>query len=280
MVSKTTLFFLSLFLLVACRSQVPPTPTFVPPTPSSVPLQTGVHLQSTFPIPEAMGGTLLGRSQMDYLLYLPDEYASDSDRVWPLILFLHGSGSETYDSSFVLSYGLPEVLLSGDQPDPFPFIVVSPQIIPGTTWWNEEVLTVLGALVDEVVATYQVDDDRVYLTGLSMGGYGSWHLADEYPDRFAAMISISGSGFRTRTLPEANAQCRLGDVPIWGIHGELDQISAPSAARLFLGNLEAECGGKVKKTFYPDTGHFETYARAYRDPQLYTWLLEHSLADR
>lgn len=222
----------------------------------------------------------MGRSQIDYLLYLPDDYAPDPNREWPLILFLHGSGSETYDSSFVMSYGLPEVLLSGDQPDPFPFIVVSPQAFPGTTWWNEEVLAVLEALLDEIVTTYQVDANRVYLTGLSMGGYGSWYVAAAYPERFAAMISISGSGFRARIVSEEDVLCRLADVPVWGIHGERDQISAPVAARAYLDTLQSACGGEVKKTFYSDTGHFETYERAYRDPTLYAWLLEHSLADR
>ncbi len=194
---------------------------------------------------------------------------------WPLILFLHGSGDDDYDSAFVLSYGLPAVLQAGAQPEQFPFIVVSPQAFPGGTWWTEDALPILDALLGEVLQTYRADPDRVYLTGLSMGGYGAWYLATTYPDRFAAMVSVSGSGYRTPFLPGEETLCRMQDLAVWAIHGALDRISDPESSRLNTLALKASCLGEVVWTLYEDEGHIGTYERAYRDPELYQWLLEH-----
>jgi predicted peptidase len=108
-----------------------------------------------------------------------------------------------------------------------------------------------------------------------MGGYGSWWLATAYPDRFAAMVSVSGSGYRTATAPAEEVVCKMRDLPVWAIHGERDMISDPTANKIQLLTLGA-CGGEVEWTLYPDAGHGEAYARAYRDPALYAWLLEHS----
>lgn len=239
-------------------------------------LPTGVHLQALFHIPDVIEGEETSHDGMHYLLYLPEGYWDDSDKLWPLILFLHGAGDEDYDSTFVLSMGLPAVLHLGEQPEDFPFVVVSPQAFPGTTWWTDDTLIVLNALLEEVIEAYQVDPDRVYLTGLNMGGYGSWHLATAYPDRFAAMISVSGSGYQTSTIPEEEILCKLRDIPVWAIHGAQDVISAPEASKLFTSALHMTCGGEAKWTEYDDVGHDGAYERAYRDPYLYTWMLEHT----
>jgi predicted peptidase len=136
-------------------------------------------------------------------------------------------------------------------------------------------LGTLSALLDEVISTYQVDASRVYLTGLSMGGYGSWWLATAYPDKFAAMASIAGSGYRVEVPPGSETVCKLKDVPVWAIHGGQDLISDPAANILQVLILQ-ECGGEVKWTLYPDEGHGGAYERAYRDPALYDWFLQHS----
>lgn len=241
-----------------------------------VPLpQTGVHLQAVFQVPESIKGQPASHQQMDYLVWLPEGYGQDPEKRWPLIFFLHGAGSTTNDSQFVLSYGLPEVLHKGDQPDEFPFVVISPQAFPNVPWWEGDTLAILNALLDEVLATYQVDPDRVYLTGLSMGGYGSWWLATAYPHRFAAMVSVAGSGYRTAAPPEQETVCKLQDLPVWAIHGAQDMISDPTAVKIQVLSLAA-CGGEVEWTLYPDAGHGEAYAQAYRDPAVYAWLLEHS----
>ena len=239
-------------------------------------LPTGVHLQALYQIPDIIEGEEASQDEMRYLLYLPEGYWEDSETLWPLIFFLHGAGDEDFDSTYVLSMGLPAILHLGEQPEDFPFVVVSPQAFPGSAWWTGDTLAILNALIGEVIESYQVDPDRVYLTGLSMGGYGSWFLATAYPERFAAMISVSGSGYRTNFIPEEETLCRLGDIPVWAIHGTQDVISAPEASKLFASALQVTCGGEVKWTQYEDVGHGGAYERAYRDPALYAWMLEHS----
>lgn len=239
-------------------------------------LPTGVQLQASFELPDELDGQPAIHREMRYIVYLPRGYDDDLARRWPLIYFLHGSGDDDYDSAFVLSFGLPAVLLAEEQPEDFPFIVVSPQAFPGGTWWDEDALPALEALLKEVAATYRVDPDRVYLTGLSMGGYGSWYLATAYPEHFAAIISVSGSGYRTPFLPEQETVCRMKDIAVWGIHGALDAISAPEASEFNTRGLEAMCRGEVRWTMYDDLGHIGAYERAYRDPELYRWMLEHT----
>jgi len=239
-------------------------------------LPTGVHLQAAFQMPETLEGTPTVHDELRYLVYLPEGYGDDPEREWPLIFFLHGSGDEDYDSTFVLSFGLPAVLLAGEQPEDFPFVVISPQAFPGETWWSPGMIPALAALLDEVAETYRVDMDRVYLTGLSMGGYGAWWLATAYPDRFAAMVSISGSGYRTPFVPEPETLCRLADLPIRAIHGARDRISEARASQMNVVALQQQCSGDVEWELYEDEGHIGAYERAYRDPALYEWMLEQS----
>ena len=124
----------------------------------------------------------------EYLLYLPKDYGK-SERKWPLVLFLHGAGERGANLDLVKTHGPPKLIQQGKE---FPFIVVSPQC-PQGIWWPEIVDT-LAALLDEVRENYAVDSDRVYLTGLSMGGYGTWTLACRYPERFAAIAPVCGGG--------------------------------------------------------------------------------------
>lgn len=239
-------------------------------------LLTEVHLQAVYKIPSLIEEKKPTHDEMRYLLYLPEGYWDDAERLWPMIFFLHGAGGEDNDSSFVMSMGLPEVLYTGEQPDDFPFVVVSPQAFPNTAWWAGDTLAILNALLEEVITTYKVDPDRVYLTGLSMGGYGSWILATTYPEKFAAMVSVSGSGYRTSVIPGEDVLCKLKDIPVWAIHGVQDMISALEPNKRFVFVLKSFCLGEVIWTQYDDLGHGGTYRRAYRDPAIYKWMLEHS----
>jgi len=214
--------------------------------------------------------------EMRYLVWLPDGYGQDRDKLYPLIYFLHGSGDAEYDSEFVLTYGLPAVLAQGEQPDDFEFVVVAPQAQPGTTWYVGSQPEIVDSLLGQVLDTYLVDPDRVYLTGLSMGGYGSWHIATRYPERYAAMASLSGSGYQSLELPPAEFACRLTEVPVWGIHGQQDLIASYAPIKAQVDAWETVCGHRVKWTAYPDEGHFSTYEIAYRDPELYDWFLIHT----
>lgn len=215
---------------------------------------------------------------MRYLVWLPDGYGEDRDQRYPMIVFLHGSGDTDYDSEYVVSFGLPAVLELGEQPDNFDFVVISPQAAPGTAWWTDYQVDIIDELVAEMLDTYLVDPDRVYLTGLSMGGYGSWYEATAYPDRYAAMVSTSGSAYSSVVLPPEEFTCRLVDVPVWGIHGEQDVIAEYDLVEGSVREYEDMCDTTIKWTAYPDAGHFETYERAYRDPALYDWMLSHTLS--
>jgi predicted peptidase len=175
----------------------------------------------------------------------------------------------------VISYGLPAVLALGEQPEGFEFVVISPQAQPGTTWFAEGQLEMVDDVIQEALDTYLVDEDRVYLTGLSMGGYASWHLASQFPIRFAAMSSLSGSGYQLPFTPAPEYSCPLALVPIWGFHGEQDLISEYRPVALQVSAWESQCGARVRWTAFPDAGHIETYERVYRAPDLYDWMLEH-----
>jgi predicted peptidase len=245
--------------------------------PTYEPNLTEVQLQAKFEVPEEFTADAPA-DVMKYLVWLPDGFHDDSEKTWPLIFFLHGSGSDESDSAFVMSSGLPEVLYTGDQPDDFPFVVVSPQAFAGLPWWGGVTPDILMALLDEVTELYQIDQSRLYLTGLSMGGYGSWLLTAAYGERFAAMVSTSGTGYGN-VNPTIEQLCKVAETPIWAFHGARDVISDPIGAKMYITTLESECDNLVelKWTLYPEDGHLGTYQKAYRDPELYAWLLEHSL---
>jgi len=198
--------------------------------------------------------------ELNYLLYLPKEYGKDAEKKWPLILFLHGAGERGDDLNRVKVHGIPKII---EQKDDFPFIAVSPQC-PQTSWWTGEVDT-LKALLDEIVGKYAVDQDKIYLTGLSMGGYGSWALGIAYPDKFAAIVPICGGGDPKRVTV-------LKDVPIWVFHGAKDSVVQLAESEKMVNALK-EAGGDVKFTVYPDADH-DSWTATYDNPELYEWLLK------
>lgn len=265
---KQCMLIFLIVILIACND-----------TPAESPYQTEMHLQAVYDINKVAPGVSPTHSDFNYLLWLPEAYGLDPQKEWPLIVFLHGSGDDDNDSAFVIGQGLPEVLYQNEQPDDFPFIVISPQSLPGNTWWAGDMPVLINALIDDVIENYQVDTDRIYLTGLSMGGYGSWILATAYPDKFAAVVSVSGSGYR---VPDPNLEtlCTLKDIPFWAIHGDADRISQPAANEFYADTLKISCDGDITWTLYEGEGHMSTFRRAYRDPALYEWLLAHSLTDR
>lgn len=205
-------------------------------------------------------GARRSRGRFNYLLFLPATYGADPGRKWPLILFLHGRGETGASLDKIKVHGIPKKV--EEQPD-FPFITVSPQCPYDLCWFSE--LPTLNALLDEVVASYAVDTRRIYLTGLSMGGYGAWALAGLCPDRFAAVVPICGGG-------DPAAVGSLKDVPVWAFHGALDELVLPGESQRMVDALKA-CGGNVRFTLYPDLAH-DSWTRTYDDPALYEWLLQ------
>jgi predicted peptidase len=202
--------------------------------------------------------TVKARVHGQFLLFLPKDFEKDGKR-WPLIIFLHGSGERGNDLEQVKINGIPKIV---DQQPDFPFIVVSPQLPAGSGWSPFE----LNVLLEEVLAKLPVDQNRIYLTGLSMGGIGTWAFATEYPEKFAAIAPVSGSG-------DTDRACSLKNVPIWAFHGAKDDVIMLKLEEDMV-NAVKECGGNVKFTVYPDAGH-DAWTETYANPELYNWFLMH-----
>lgn len=202
---------------------------------------------------------------LDYLLYLPKAYRQDTNQRWPLILFLHGSGERGSDLDLVKLHGLPKKLESGAD---LPFIIVSPQC-PADSYWLLY-LDDLKALVDDIAGHYSVDTSRIYLTGLSMGGTGTWTLLAAFPGFFAAAVPICGRGMFTM----AN---RIKHTPTWIFHGEDDDVIQVSESHRMLQVLE-EVDAEVTLTVYPGVKH-DSWTQTYNNPEVYEWLLSHTRRD-
>lgn len=210
-------------------------------------------------------------SAMGYLLYLPPNVKSAPPHGWPLVLYLHGAGVGGKNPEYARQAALPWVLetsqarletrvfISGN------FIVIAP-LAPFNARWRD-VTSDLDRILNDVSAAYNVDDDRVYVTGFSMGGYGTWALALAYPDRFAAIAPVGGSD----PYPDI---CDLKDVPVWIVHGALDDVTSPRQAEKTAESLKA-CGGDVRLTLVERAGH-NVEMQVYGEVEIYEWLLEHS----
>jgi predicted peptidase len=197
--------------------------------------------------------------KLNYLLYLPKDY--EQQESWPLLLFLHGAGERGDDIDLVKKHGPPKLIAAGKD---FPFIVVSPQCPRGRWWETFE----LAALLDEIEENYKVDKDRVYVTGLSMGGFGTWALAAYQPERFAAMAPICGGGDPIRARFAAA-------VPAWVFHGAKDPVVPLERSETMVEALKKARGSvEVKFTIYPEAGH-DAWTETYDNPEFYQWLLEH-----
>jgi len=195
-----------------------------------------------------------------YLLYLPQGYG-EKEQKWPLMVFLHGAGERGDNLERVKKHGPPKLVERGKD---FPFIIVSPQC-PAGIWWPEQ-LDTLVALLDEIESKYAVDADRVYLTGLSMGGFGTWSLACRYPQRFAAVAPICGGG-------QWFLGNRLKNVPVWAFHGAKDPVVPLDLSKSMV-EAAKRAGGDAKLTVYPEAQH-DSWTATYDNPKLYEWFLSH-----
>jgi predicted peptidase len=200
--------------------------------------------------------------KLKYLLYLPKDY--DNKESFPLLLFLHGIGERGDDPQVLKVYGPTKMIEAGQD---LPFIVVSP-VCPKDRWWEP---LELSALLDEIVEKYKVDQDRIYVTGLSMGGFGTWSLAAFSPDRFAALVPICGGGDPTTAR-------RIAHIPVWVFHGAKDPAVPLERSEKMVEALK-KAGGIVKFTVYPEAGH-DSWTQAYNDPELYKWLLQQKRVPR
>ena len=193
----------------------------------------------------------------NFVVSLPKNYDRDKEKRWPLVMFLHGSGERGDELSKVKVHGPPKLAAKGKD---FPFILISPQCPEYEDWSTDT----LNAMIDHVITKYRVDERRIYCTGLSMGGYGTWALAIAYPKRFAAIAPLCGGGNDKKVIG-------LTKVPVWCFHGAKD-MSVPIEEDQRMVDALKKAGGNVKFTIYPEAGH-DCWTETYNNPEFFEWLL-------
>lgn len=219
--------------------------------------------------PQRFAATVTREVHLSYLLYLPKDYKEDAEKRWPLLLFLHGAGERGSDLNRVAVHGPPKLIRQGTN---FPFIVVSPQCPSDERWRAED----LVRLLDHVCFHYAVDTNRIYLTGLSMGGFGSWSLASLYPERFAAVAPICGGGEVIDVLlaPQKRRDA-FKNLGIWAFHGAKDPVVPLSESERMVSAFKRAGCQEVELTVYPEAQH-DSWTETYANPKLYEWFMKHS----
>jgi len=224
---------------------------------------------------ESGGKTLL------YRLMTPQEY--DPQQKYPLVLFLHGAGERGDDNTAQLIHGMKD-FASDENRKTYPAFVLAPQCPKDRKWveidWSldshqqpenpSEPLQLTLELIDALQKEYSIDADRIYVTGLSMGGYGTWDLVQRFPKKFAAAAPVCGGGDETQAK-------QLVGLPIWAFHGDQDKAVKPERSRRMIAAIR-EAGGEPRYTEYPGVGH-NSWSRTYSDPKLMEWLFAQKRRD-
>lgn len=202
-------------------------------------------------------------AEVDYLFYLPESYLAESDNPIPMLLFLHGSGERNGPLSLVAKWGPPKLAAAGED---FPFIIVSPQC-PRESIWNSDVqVKRLEELLAKIETEHPIDKSKMYLTGLSMGGYGSWRMAAEFPGKFAAVVPVCGGG-------KVEFAEKLVDTPIWVFHGDQDGAVPFQKSVEMVDAIKKAGGTSIKFTSLEGIGH-NCWSATYATPQVYQWMLQ------
>lgn len=205
-----------------------------------------------------------GSSVINCLIYIPDDY-NQNNTAFPLLVFLHGGNEAGSNLEKVKRHGPPKLINQGKS---FPFIVVAPLLpLKFKSKWPPE-------LVDEVIAlvkdNFRVDEKRLYLTGVSVGGAGTWGYALAFPEKVAAIAPICGWG-------NPSQACDMKEVPVWAFHGAKDNVVSPAATTNMVNALK-NCGADPKLTIYPNLGH-DSWTKTYNNQDVYQWLLSHTKSD-
>lgn len=201
----------------------------------------------------------VNRELLHYYLYYPEQYGSTTED-YPLLLFLHGGGEAGSQLSDLQISGPPKMIVDGKQ---FPFLILAPVNPHKRKFWNQNALM---QLLDSVVKNNRVDEQRIYLSGLSRGGTAAWELAVQYPEKFAAMAVVCGM----TPLPYADWIDK--QLSIWVFHGQDDPVIPVAESENMVRKL-TEMGYKVKFTKYPGVGH-EAWTKAYQNEELYNWFVQ------
>ena len=254
LVSCRTVYLVAASLLLAVNSAAPRAQAQAP----AAGMQTAQSVTVT-----VKEGDAERQVEIKYLVFLPVGHGTPEkkDVKWPLLLFLHGSGERGSDLELVKKHGPPKIV---EQKKEFPFVTISPQC-PAEKRWNADEL---AKLVDHAANTYQADPQRLYATGLSMGGAGTWDLLAAFPGKFAAAVPICGSG-------DPAAAEKMKGTPIWVFHGAKD-AAVPIAKSEEMVEAIKKVGGNVKFTVYPEADH-DSWTETYNNEEVYKWLLEQKL---
>lgn len=210
---------------------------------------------------QAQASGTLKKIKYNYILNVPEDYGKDPNKKWPIIFYLHGRHASGTNLQSVKRYGLPYYLAKGKKID---FIVVSPQCPWGKNWASEDWF---NPVFDEVAAKLNVDENRIYLIGMSMGGFGTWELASRMPDRFAAISPMCG-GANLKWVDQ------LSRIPTWVFHGTADRQIPISRSEVMVKALE-KMNADIKFTRLANQGH--DINKQFNDDELYNWLKKHSL---
>ncbi len=205
--------------------------------------------------------------ELSYLTYFPENYSDEGDEKYPLLLFLHGMGQRGNHLDDLYNTGLPKMIKEGMD---IPFVTIMPQCPEDSVWTDET--AALKALVDHTLSTLPVDKTRVYITGLSMGGFGTYEMLIRYPQTFAAGIPICGGlGSMYSKVNILN----LADKPLWIFHGEKDPVVSIKESTAIIDTLKTVQSKNLNYTFYPELLH-DSWTSAYQNRDIYDFLLKHT----
>jgi predicted peptidase len=211
---------------------------------------------------------------LSYRLMKPDNY--DPNTKYPLVLFLHGAGERGKDNEKQLIHGVPQFAKAENRKQ-YPCFLIAPQCPANEGWSNflskkttatkeqSEPGRLAVELVKAIQKEFSIDPDRLYITGLSMGGYGTWDIIVRHPDMFAAAVPICGGGDESQSE-------KIAKIPIWVFHGAKDKLVPPERSRKMVEAIK-KAGGDPKYTEYPDVGH-DSWVKAYKDADMFKWLFE------
>jgi predicted esterase len=231
-----------------------PPPVITPP-PVTVPSAKKQEVKTV-----SITNSVARTSIQQYLAYTPKGYdANDKTKKWPLVIFLHGSGERGTDINRVKTNGFPKLCMNNDTD--YQFVMISPQLTPNIDWntWH------LQAFFQEVVSLYNIDPSRIILTGLSLGGGGTWLWANDNPQNFAAIVPVCGWGAPSQA-------CKLKNVAVWAFHGDKDTTVPTSSSVAMIDALKA-CGANPTLTLYPGVGH-DSWSRTYSNPEVVNWIMK------
>ncbi len=211
-------------------------------------------------MPKVLTSKKLSQKQIPYLLYQPKSYFTNQREELPLVVFLHGRGERGNNLEMLKRQALPKMI--AEENTEFPFIMIAPQLPESEEeWYTKDLMT----LIEEIESEYSIDEDRIYLTGISLGGSGVWKVATEFPDKFAALIPISGWG-------DASKICRLLNANVWAFHGGKDTLILPERTLEIVERLQY-CNSTTWFTIYPNAKH-DAWTETYHNENVINWMLE------